>query len=89
LSSDNGFSTKCAELDRPHRRLDVAVAGDEHDLGIDLPFAQPGQGVESIHARKPDVEHDQIDGTARQAIEARLAAGDRLDVVALVAQHAA
>ncbi len=32
-----------AELDRPHRRLDVAVAGDDHDLGVDAPLAQPLQ----------------------------------------------
>ena len=38
---------------------------------------------------QPDVEHDDVEDAPAQAIEARLAAVDRVDVVALVAQHAA
>ena len=78
-----------AHLDRADRRLDVAVAGDEDDLRVDLPLAQPRQRREAVHARQPDVEHDQIDRPARDALEALFAARDGLDGVALVAQHAA
>ena len=50
-----------AHLDRADRRLDVAVAGDQHDLRVDLPLAQPRQRREAVHAGQPDVEHDQIE----------------------------
>ena len=78
-----------AHLDRAHRRLDVAVAGDDHDLRVDLPLAQPRQRGEAVHAGQPDVEHDDIVGVAGETLEAGLAAVDRVDAVALVAQHAA
>ena len=47
-----------AQLDRAHRRLDVAVAGDHHDRRVDLPLAQPRQRGQAVHAGQPDVEHD-------------------------------
>ena len=50
-----------AHLDRAHRRLDVAVAGDQHDLRVDLPLAQPRQRRQAVHAGQPDVEHDQVE----------------------------
>ena len=55
-----------AQLDRADRRLDVAVAGDQHDLRVDLPLAQAGERRQAVHAGQPDVEHDQIDGAARE-----------------------
>ena len=39
-----------AHLDRAHRRLDVAVAGDDHDLRVDLPLAQPLQRRQAVEA---------------------------------------
>jgi hypothetical protein len=78
-----------AEFDRPHRRLDVAVPRNQHDLRINLPLAQPGERGQAVHAGQPDVQHDQIDGASRHAFEASFAARHRLDAVALVAQHAA
>ena len=78
-----------AHLDRAHRRLDVAVAGDDHDLRVDLPLAHPRQRRESVHARQPDVEHDHVVGLPRQTFETRFAALDGIDVIAFVAQHAA
>ncbi len=75
-------------LDGAHRRFDVAVTGNQDHLGIDLTFAQPRQRREAVHAGQPDVEHDQIDRAACDAIEARLAARHRLHRVALVTQDA-
>ena len=40
-----------AELDAAHGGLDVAVTRDQHDLGIDLAFAQPGERRQTVHAR--------------------------------------
>ena len=79
-----------AHLDRADRRLDVAVAGDDHDLRIDLPLAQPRERRQAVHARQPDVEHDDVDGR-RASTRSRHASPlvDGFDVVALVAQHAA
>ena len=78
-----------AELDRLHRRLDVAVAGDHHDRRIDATLAQARQRCQSVHARQPDVEHDDVVGRAHDAVEARLAALDGVDDIAFVAEHAA
>jgi hypothetical protein len=78
-----------AHLDRADGRLDVAVARDQHDLRVHLTLAQAGQRREAVHARQPDVEDDQVEGTARDALEALLAARHGVDGVALVAQHAA
>ena len=50
-----------AELDRAHRRLDVAVAGNQHDLRVDLPLPQPRQRRQAVHAGQPDIEHDEVD----------------------------
>ena len=77
-----------AHLDGAHRRLDVAVAGNQHDLRVDLPLAQPRQRRQAVHAGQPHVEDDQIDGAAREALQARFAARHRFDLVPLVAQHA-
>ena len=77
------------QLDRPDRRLDVPVARNKHDLGIDLPLAQARQRRQTVHARQPDVENDQIDGTTRHPFETRLAGRNGLDRVAFVAQDAA
>ena len=78
-----------AELDGAHRGLDVAVAGDHHDRGIHAPLAQALQRRQAVHARQPDVEHDDVVGRARHPVEAGFAAVDRVDRIALVAQHAA
>ena len=55
-----------AQLDRAHRRLDVAVAGDHHDRRVDAPLAQPRQRRQPVHARQPDVEHDDVVRRARR-----------------------
>ena len=78
-----------AHLDRAHRGFDVAVAGDHHHLRIDLALAQPLQRHQTVDAGQPDVEHDDVEGRARDSIEALLAARRGLDVKPLVAQHAA
>ena len=76
-----------AELDRPHRRFDVAVAGDHDDGGIDTPLAQALQRGEAVDAGQPDVEDDEVERPAREPIEAGFAARHRLDRVALVFQN--
>ena len=78
-----------AHLDRAHGRLDVAVPGDHDHRRVDAALAQPRQRRQPVHARQPDVEHDDVVRRAQHAIEAGLAALDGLDGVALVAQHAA
>jgi hypothetical protein len=55
----------------------------------DLPLAHARQRGKAVHPRQPDVEDDDVEDTPAQAIEAGLAAVDRIDVVSLVAQHAA
>ena len=65
------------------------MAGDQHDLRVDLPLAEARQRCQPVHARQPDVEQDQVDGTAREPLEAFLTARHRLDAVAFVAEHAA
>ena len=69
--------------------LDVAVARNQDDLRIDLPFAQPRERRQAVHSRQPDIQDDQIDRSARDALETRLAARHRLDAVAFIAQHTA
>ena len=66
-----------AHLDRAHGRLDVAVPRDEHHLRVDLPLAQLRQGDQTVHARQPDVEQDDVGRAAGGAIEALLAARRR------------
>ena len=77
-----------AQLDCADRRFDVAMARDQHDLRIDLPLADPGERGQAIHAGQPDVEHDEVDGAPRNAIEALLSRRDRFDGVPLVTEHA-
>ena len=77
-----------AEFDGADGRFDVAVAGDQDDLRIDLPLAQPRERREAVHAGQPHVQDDQIDRRARDALETGFPAGHRFDAVALVAQHA-
>src|SRR5581483_10233990 len=43
---------------------------------------------EAVHAGQPHVEDDEIDGAARQAIEAGFAARHRFDGVPFVLKHA-
>ena len=78
-----------AELDGPHRRLDVAVAGDDDDLGVDAALAQALQGLEPVDARHPHVEQHDVVVVGDDALEARLAGFDGVDGIAFVAQHAA
>ena len=66
-----------AHLDGAHRRLDVAVARDQHDLRVDLAFAQFAQGDQAVHARQPDVEQDDVGRVACGVVEAFLAARRR------------
>ena len=69
-----------AHLDRAHRRFDVAVAGDQHHLRVDLPLAQPRQRGQAVHAGQPHVEHDRDRPAPRVTpLEAGLAARHRLD----------
>ena len=75
-----------AQLDAAHGRLDVAVTRDQHDLGIDLTLAKPGQRHQAVHAGQPHIEHDQVDRAAGQTFEALFPARHRFDDVALVAQ---
>ncbi len=72
-----------AQLDRAHRRLDVAVARNHHHGRVDAALAQPRQRDQPVHSRQPDVEHDDVVRRARHAVEARLAGLHRLDLVAL------
>ena len=78
-----------AHLDGAHGRLDVAVAGDHHDLCIDAPLAQALQRHQTVDARQPHVEHDDVIGGPGGALEALLAARRGLDVQPFVAQHPA
>jgi hypothetical protein len=78
-----------AHLDRPHGRLDVAVARDHHHLRIDAPLPQPLQRHQPVHAGQPDIQHDDVVGRARGTIETFLAAGRRLDIEPLIAQDRA
>ena len=54
-----------------------------------LPLADSGERGQAIHAGQPDVEHDEVDGAPRNAIEALLSRRDRFDGVPLVTEHAA
>ncbi len=56
---------------------------------VDLTLAHPRQRRQPVHPRQPDVEHDDVVGLAPEPLETRLAAVDRVDLVAFVAQHAA
>ena len=78
-----------AHLDRADRRLDVAVPGNDHHLRIDLPLAEPLQGDQSIKARQPDVEHDDVVGGAVGFLETLFAGLSGVHVKAFVSQHAA
>ncbi len=78
-----------AHLDRPDRRLDVAMARDHHDLRVHFALAQALQRDEAIDTRQPDVEHDDVIRRAGRPIEALFPARGRLDVEPLVAEHAA
>ena len=78
-----------AELRRAHGRLDAAVAGDHDDLRVDAPLAQPLERRQPVEPGQPDVEQDDVVGLPRHLLEARFAAVDGVDRVALVAQHAA
>ena len=66
MSSESGFSTKSNAPILIARTADsmFAVAGDQHDLRVDLPLAQTRECREAVHARQPHVEHDQIDRAA-------------------------
>ena len=63
-----------AQLDRAHRRLDVAVTRDDDDLRVHLALAQARQRHQTIHARQPDVEDDDVECTAAGLVETRLPA---------------
>ena len=56
---------------------------------VDLPLAHARQRGEAVHARQPDVEHDDVVGLPAEPLETGLAAVDGVHLVALVAQHAA
>ena len=73
-----------AHLDRAHRRLDVAVAGNDHDLRIDLPLAQALQRRQAVETGQPDVEHDHVVGRAVGLLEALFAGVGGVDVEAFV-----
>jgi hypothetical protein len=74
FSSDSGFSMKsnAPSLDG---RVEAAIA-------------QALERDEPVDARQPDVEQDEVVRAAAHLLQARLAALDDVDVVALVAQHA-
>ena len=78
-----------AHLDGAHRRLDVAVAGNDHHLRIDLPLAQALEGGQAIEARQPDVEHDDVVGIAVGPLQALFARADGVHVEAFVLEDAA
>src|SRR6185369_14566995 len=65
------------------------MPGDHDDLCVDLPLAHSRQRRQAIDAGQPDVEYDDVVDLPGEAIEARFSAVDRVDVVALVAQHTA
>ena len=68
-----------AHLDGLHRRLDVAVPRDHHDLRVDLHLPQPAERRQPVETRQPHVEHDDVEDFADDAIEALLAAFDGVD----------
>ena len=78
-----------AGLDRLHGGLDVPVPGDHHHLRIHFHLPQPPERGEPVEPRQPHVEDNDIEHLADDAIEALLAAFDRVDRVPLIAQHAA
>jgi len=60
-------------------------------IGLESPrsaLAHSLERREPVHLGQPDVENDQVDGSARQPVEARFAGADGLHLIALVAQHA-
>src|SRR5215471_10241738 len=77
-----------AHLDRAHGRLDVAVARNQHDLRIDMTFAQPLECRQTVESRQPDVEQNEIDAAAGHPLETLLTAGDGFDGISLIAKHA-
>ena len=50
---------------------------------------QPRQRRQAVHARQPDIEHDDVVRRTHHAVDAGLTAVDGIDDVAFVAQHAA
>ena len=65
------------------------MPGDDDDLGVHLTLAHPRQRRQSVHSRQPHVEDDHVEDAPAQPVETGLAAVDGVDVVLLVAQHAA
>jgi len=49
-----------SHLDRANGRLDVAVPGDHHDRRIDTPLTQMRERRQTVDARQPDVQHDDV-----------------------------
>ncbi len=76
-------------FDGPHRRLDVAVAGDHDDRDVHVPLTQPFQGDEAVDSGEPDIEHDDVVRGARRPLETGLAALHRIHLVAFVPQDTA
>ena len=62
---------------------------DHHDRRVDAALAEARERSQAVHARQPDVEHDDVVRRADDAVEAGLAAFDSFDDVAFVTQHAA
>ena len=91
FSSDSGFSTKSKAPILIARTADSTLPWPEMitTCDVDLPLAHARQRGEAVHAGQPDVEHDDVVGLAAEPLEAGLAAVDGVDLVALVAQHAA
>ena len=78
-----------AHFDGADGGFDVPMARDHHHRRVHPALAEARQRCETIDAGEPDIQHDDVVGRAEYAIETRFAAIDRLDCIALVAEHAA
>ena len=70
---------ECTRPERVHRRLHVAVAGDEDDRDPDLPRGELSLEPEAAHARQADLQQETARPPTVQRFEERLGGGVRLD----------
>ena len=65
-----------ALLDRLHGRLDIAVAGDDHDLGAGIGLLGLAKNGQAVHVRHAQIGEDDVEIVLVDPGRPRLAAGD-------------
>src|ERR1700676_5344181 len=88
LSSESGFSMKSKAPSLVARTAVsmVAVAGNHDHRRRPLRGLEPAEGLEAVHARKPNVEKDDLHVSIRGALQRFFGRSHGLDDVAFVLQ---